>query len=145
MGVLFDRTMVILQAGLGVRRHQQSVTAGNIANVDTPGFRARQADFSAAMERVQSRLSVTSLRRTAEGHMRGGAAAAEPLKPGTILPEYDLDPDITLSDQPVRADGNNVSLEAEMARLAANAAEFRALTAVTRKKFGMMKYALDKS
>jgi flagellar basal body rod protein FlgB len=67
------------------------------------------------------------------------------LKPGTILPEYDLDPDITLSDQPVRADGNNVSLEAEMARLAANAAEFRALTAVTRKKFGMMKYALDKS
>jgi len=145
MSVLFDGTMVMLQSGLGVRRHQQSVTASNIANADTPGYRARKADFSEALSRIQNRLSNKSLRRTEGGHMRGGAAAAEPLEAGSVLAEYELDPDVTISDAPVRADGNNVMLEDEMARLAANGAEFRALTAVTRKKFGVMKYALEKS
>lgn len=146
MSVLFDKTMVMLQAGLTTRRHQQSVTASNIANADTPGYRARRADFSDALSRAQERVGPRGLERTDARHLRGDASSAQPLEPGS-MPEMEpeLVPEVRLSDAPVRADGNNVDLESEMARLAANATEYQAMATITRKKFGLMKYVVERS
>jgi flagellar basal-body rod protein FlgB len=146
MSILFDKTMMMLQTGLGVRRHQQAVTSSNIANADTPGYRARKADFSAALDRAQDRMGSHGIERTNARHLRGDSASAQPLAAGSILSEdTGLQPDVRLSEAPVRQDGNNVDLEHEMSFLAANGAEYQALATITRKKFGLMKYAVDKS
>lgn len=147
MSVLFDKTMMMLQTGLGVRRHQQGVTASNIANADTPNYRARRADFTDVLARAQDRVGPQHLERTNAHHLRGDTDSAQPLAPGSAGPSMnpEITPEVTLSDSPVRADGNNVDLETEMAFLAANATEYQALATITRKKFGLMKYAVDKS
>lgn len=76
---------------------QQAVTAANIANADTPGFRARTIDgFSDLVERDGSR----ALRATRPGHLsRSGTSGQAKLRDagGQAAPN-----------------GNTVSLEREM-------------------------------
>lgn len=60
--------------------NRQLVTASNIANADTPGFRALEAEpFSTFLDAAPLRLSTTS-----PGHMQltGGAASASHQRPG---------------------------------------------------------------
>ena len=135
MSILFDKTLGLLQAGMTVRRTHQSVTAGNIANADTPGYRAHRADFGDVLARARHRVDGPQMDRTHPAHMDTSGKTGE----------VTLDPETKLDDRPTRTDGNNVDLETEMAFLAANAAEFQALATVTRKKFAMMKYALDRN
>lgn len=46
----FDSTFSPLAQALHVRAYRQEVLAGNIANADTPGYRARDLDFHRALE-----------------------------------------------------------------------------------------------
>lgn len=78
---------------------RQSVIASNIANADTPGYRAR--DLSPFAETFQS-LGSTDLRQTRHGHLSsaGGSAFWRSIDAGgTPLPN-----------------GNTVSLEDEMVK-----------------------------
>ncbi len=145
MSILFDKTMMMLQTGLGVRRHQQAVTASNIANADTPNYRARRADFSDVLSRAQDRVGPGGVERTHARHLRGDTASAQPAEAGSAPMNPEMTPEVHLSTAPVRQDGNNVDLEQEMSFLAANGADYQALATITRKKFGLMKYAVDKS
>ncbi len=106
----------ILQMAQASARHagkRQALTARNIANADTPGYRARDIeDFSA-----QLRDQPTTLRTTRSGHfgaMNGESARRhrEFEAPGQVNPN-----------------GNSVSLEEEMVRsVAAERQHRRALT-----------------
>ena len=64
MSILFDKTLGLLQAGMTVRRTHQSVTAGNIANADTPGYRAHRADFGDVLARARHRVDGPQMDRT---------------------------------------------------------------------------------
>ncbi len=60
------------QKALGLRAARQELLSGNIANADTPGFKARDFDFAKAMQNVQSpqRVQHSSLATTAPGYGR---------------------------------------------------------------------------
>ena len=130
--LLFDHTLTSLHRGLNARQERQSIVAANVANVDTPGYKARALHFEAALQRANAvatgsgeRLAVTQ-----EGHL---PVAGDPAPPRTH---------VTVSEADGRVDGNNVSLEREMATLAQNGIEFNALSTLTRKRLGLMRYAL---
>ena len=84
--------------------NRQMVTASNIANADTPGFRAREAEpFSAYLDAAPLRFSATS-----PGHLQlsGSAAGASRQR---------------LSESWDQAhSGNNVSIEKELMTASSN-------------------------
>lgn len=124
--MIFDRTMSIMQGGMAVRRHGQAVSAGNIANADTPGFQARRLDFGDTLQKAR------------QGHPDQLSAARLARIEAPV-------PDVLLSQEPGRQDGNNVNLEEEMVGLNANTMEYEALAGLMRRKLGMLRFAIDNS
>ncbi len=49
MAISFDKAFGIHQYTIGARSARAEVLAANIANADTPGYKARDLDFSSAL------------------------------------------------------------------------------------------------
>ena len=62
---LTDRTMAVLQKSLDLRAEKQQVIAGNIANVDTPGYSARKMNFEESL-----RKAIDTPEMDGRGHQR---------------------------------------------------------------------------
>ncbi|GAL14336.1 flagellar basal-body rod protein FlgB [Vibrio astriarenae] len=56
MTISFDSALGVHPHALNLRAERSKVIAGNLANVDTPGFKARDYDFQAALAEVESRV-----------------------------------------------------------------------------------------
>ncbi len=57
------------EAALGLRSQRQAVLASNIANADTPNYKARDIDFNSALQAALDNASPTAtLRTTAAKH-----------------------------------------------------------------------------
>jgi flagellar basal-body rod protein FlgB len=94
---------------------RQKVLAGNIANADTPGFKARDFDFSAALAQARGEA--------------GGAAvtSARHLRSTTVVQTSGGEPRLQWrqAEQPA-LDGNTVDLDRERAAFADNALRYEA-------------------
>ncbi len=90
---------------LSLLAQRQKVLAGNIANADTPGFKARDFDFSAALAEAR-----------AQGSGPGAASNTEMPQPKLMWRE---------AEQP-SMDGNTVDLDRERANFADNALRYEA-------------------
>lgn len=126
----------------GIRRQMQTlaerqrVISQNIANSETPGYKARavsDADFS-DLVRSNGSISVAKPRVELTGAMKG-LGAVQPLGNGIML-----DRDISET----KPDGNNVTLEDQLLNLGEVQAEFAAMTNLYRKQVQMLKTALGK-
>jgi len=116
-----------LTQALEYHRERHNVVASNIANVETPGF--RPVDILRDSEVEQGRT--LPLARTEKSHLN--PASAGPGLEGVHRVE-----DTTA---PVGADGNSVSLEREMSKLAANDLRYQAAARFISKHLGMLRYA----
>ncbi len=97
-----------------VRRQQ--ILAANLANLDTPGYRARDTVFE---ERLTAHLE--------RAGWKGQAVFEEQV--------------ITDDDEAPDQDGNTVSLERQLAKLNANALRFGALSEILNRRIGLLRYA----
>jgi len=112
---MFDSAFAPLAQALRVRAERQQVLASNIANVDTPGYRARDIDFRAAMEaELGGGTGALPLRRTEPRQLPAGTS--DPLAPFIGY----------RTGQPMGIDGNNVTLSREESRFTNNALAYRA-------------------
>jgi flagellar basal-body rod protein FlgB len=115
---------------LRVRDQRQQVLASNIANADTPNFKARDVDFKTALQgalQAAPAAGGTALATTAPGHLAGA--------PG-LAAEAGL-----LYRTPAQGsiDGNTVDLDAERAAFADNAIHYEFnLTRLSQQIKGMM-------
>ena len=111
------------QAALGLRAQRQQILAGNIANADTPNYKARDFDFSTALkEAVAGRASGggISLAATSSRHLQGTADSS-----GSARLLY-------RTPAQASADGNTVEMDAERAKFSENAIQYEAgLTFIT--------------
>lgn len=100
------------EAALRVRAYRQQLIASNIANADTPGYKAVDIDFAEALRVARSIANTPpfSLATTTSSHIQGQAQ--------TNLPPYPLK--YHFPTQP-SADGNTVEMDAERAKFAENA------------------------
>ncbi|WP_298927242.1 flagellar basal body rod protein FlgB [uncultured Ramlibacter sp.] len=99
---------------LNLLSQRQKVLAGNVANADTPGFKARDFDFSAAL--AQARGQGIAPQVTSTRHLGGPSASGE-------TDEARLQ--YRASEQP-SLDGNTVDLDRERANFADNAMRYEA-------------------
>ena len=75
MAISFDKAFGIHQYTLGARSQRAEVLAENIANADTPGYKARDVDFSALLGQAQSGQNASvNLSRTDESHIAGSSS-----------------------------------------------------------------------
>lgn len=121
-----DELLQFHQQALQVREYRQQVLASNIANADTPNYKARDVDFNAALQAVMTRSGQTeavqngaasSLVTTAANHMPG-TARAETGAGGTPL--------LYRAQVQGSADGNTVDMDTERAQFADNAIRYEA-------------------
>lgn len=107
----FSNALGIHERALHLRTQRAELLANNLANTDTPGFKARDVDFAAALKSAQTTASAPH--RTHGRHMALGAAAGG----AELLYRVPNQPSI---------DGNTVEEHQEMARFAKNAMDYEA-------------------
>ena len=110
-----DDALRFHQTALNLRAHRQQLLAGNIANADTPNFKARDIDFSSALQGALSAHSGNfGLMVTSARHL---GSSAESLAGPRVLYRTPHQPSL---------DGNTVDMDVERAQFADNAIHFEA-------------------
>jgi flagellar basal-body rod protein FlgB len=113
MAISFNSALGIHEQALYLRAERSEVLGNNLANVDTPNFKARDVDFSALLDQAGAQQGIGKPQRTDARHMTLDANAGD----GDLL--------YTVPGQP-SIDGNTVEEHREMARFAKNSMDFEA-------------------
>ena len=127
----FDPVIGALNTALNLRLVNQNVISGNIANADTPGFKAKKVEFESALRDAIGVGDQLPLERTNGNHISHQSSDA-------VQPAIFEDPNGIES-----LDGNTVDRAAEMSRMAENQILYDAATEMLKKKLGMLKYAIS--
>ncbi|MEQ4616789.1 MAG: flagellar basal body rod protein FlgB [Corticimicrobacter sp.] len=105
------------QKAIGLRAERQEVLSSNIANADTPGYKARDFSFGDAMQQAMEgsrRLPDVSLALTSSRHIPAKAHSAG--GPETLLYRQPLQPSL---------DGNTVDMDVERVQFADNTLRYQ--------------------
>lgn len=118
---LFDRTIDTLSKSLDLHLLRHSVISDNIANVETPGFKARRADFEQELQQ-----------------------AVDATETGALGPDIrEVQANIIQDPSSERGqDLNTVDMDREMAAMTKNDVQYSAATQMINKKFFFLKYAI---
>jgi len=68
---MIDSVFGVHEKALGMRNERLTVLAKNIANAETPNYKARDIDFRAALTQASSSQEGAQLRATQANHMTG--------------------------------------------------------------------------
>jgi flagellar basal-body rod protein FlgB len=128
-----DKTLQALETALKFRELRQELITSNIANAETPGYKAKRLDFEGALARALDVDGQMEMNAADDNHFDVGSGGFDNLEP-----EIYEDPNGIVSD-----DGNTVDREAEMARMAENKVVYDALVQLVNKKLALKKYLLN--
>ncbi len=115
-------TLDTLQASLTFHRERHTVLAGNIANLDTPGYKPLDLQRTTPLDGTQ--LAVT-----ADGHIASGPSSSG------VVQEF------TDASQLQGPDGNAVELERELAKIDANRARYATAAELVSRRIALLRYA----
>ncbi|MEZ4365298.1 MAG: hypothetical protein R2939_03300 [Kofleriaceae bacterium] len=110
-----------LEAAMSFHRERHTVLAGNVANLDTPGFRPMDLERAVGPTTVPAAV-------THAAHVAGPAEAAYAVS---------FDDGGALSNP----DGNAVSLERELAKIDANRTRYATTAELTSRRLALLRYA----
>lgn len=112
-----DDALRFSELNLRLRAERQQLLASNIANADTPNFKARDIDFNKALEMAMSGSSSSSLSGTAPGHIKSGQSVSASISGAPLLYRKPTQGSI---------DGNTVDMDVERNQFADNAIRYEA-------------------
>ena len=125
--LLFDSLHQGLQRVLDLRQAQHNLTAANIANADTPGYKAKVIPFDKVLEAAVA--GEEGMLGTDARHLSGAAT-----DPTQVEVEE-------LEAPPWALDGNSVVAEREAARLAENAMLYTGVSQGITRRLALLRYA----
>lgn len=134
---MIDRLSAALnfdREALDLRNQRQQVLANNIANADTPNYKARDFDFSRALAQATARTAAQSsiaLATTSSRHL----SAKSGITSGADLL-------YRMPDQP-SLDGNTVSMDQERTRFTDNAVRYQAALTLLNSRIRGLKSAMQ--
>ena len=135
MGITDLPILSMLRTRLEWGQERSRVLAENVANADTPNFRARDLaplKFDEAARMAAGSLTNVSLARTEAGHIAGKLGSDSEFE-SKINGKYGVVPT-----------GNGVNLEQEMMKVAANQMDYQAVTTLYARSLDLFKTALGK-
>lgn len=114
MAFSINQAFGIFPQALQLESKRAELLASNIANADTPGYKARDINFKAALQAAQGQGGSLPLTRTSPEHMEpAGSSATNP----PVLYQQPLQPSL---------DGNTVDLQRNQAAYGENALRYQA-------------------
>lgn len=120
--MIFDRTVQLMQDRLNLSSLNQKVISGNLANLNTPGYSAKETSFEQvlreSLEEVGPRLTLSDPRHVDPGDAGAAMHSIELIETGPV------------------------DLDAEMMKLSRNSMEYQFIVTMLNKKFSMMKHAI---
>jgi len=105
---------------------KQVVASGNLANLDTPGYRTREVDFEQVLAREVGKATLAGT---------NAAHAAGPTSDGVAVKE--------VGGLQSRRDGNNVQLDRELLQMTKAAGDFSKAQTALSAKFRLIRYAIN--
>lgn len=129
VAISLDKLVGFHHKALQIRNDRMEVIAGNLANANTPGYKARDIDFKAAMQSAQAERS-HSLSRTHEKHFDVQVRQTGELK-------------YRVPAQPDTGDGNTVDVQTERNHFLENGMRYQAGIEFLSGKFKGMKKAIS--
>lgn len=138
-----DQLLDFNAAALRIRAHRQEILAANIANVDTPNFKARDIDFRSAMQKaLESNAEVSAkkngapqLNTTSPLHLKG-----EGIADSGAVDSSDLLYRSVVQDS---ADGNTVDVDVERSAFVNNSLRYEASVMMINARLKEMNLALQ--
>jgi len=130
MAINFDKALGIYEDTLLIREKRAEILSQNLANADTPGYKARDLDFKSLINQALEMKSAPNMNRTSAGHMSTAEALASD---SSLLYRTPMQPSI---------DGNTVDTDIEMAQFAKNTMDFQASLTFLQSRFRGLKGAL---
>ena len=131
-----DNYLRFNETALSLRAQRQELIASNIANADTPNFKARDIDFASAMQGALAKANPAAanpLAATSKGHIQPAADGKALLNgnPGT--------PVLYRGVVQGAVDGNTVDMDVERNQFADNAPRYEAgITMINHQIRGLM-------
>jgi flagellar basal-body rod protein FlgB len=111
-----DDALRFQQTALSLRAARQELLASNIANADTPNYKARDVDFASALQNALSGISPKlPVANTSSAHLEGSAGGSIMNTP--VMYRRPMQPS---------ADGNTVEMDVERAQFGDNALRYEA-------------------
>jgi flagellar basal-body rod protein FlgB len=126
IGGIFDNTIQTLERSLDIRARKHEVIVSNIANVDTPNYKAFELIVEDELANMESNKDLNNLTKTHPLHM----SAKSKNNDNFTISRLQLSDEVSL-----RGDGNTVNMEKEMAELAENNIMYRTSADILSQKF----------
>ena len=127
-----EQHVSVYSQALNLRTQRHQVLASNIANADTPNYKARDFNFTTAMQNALSgraQAGGIALVTTSAGHISGGSGS------GAGQLQY-------RKETQSAVDGNTVDMDVERAQITDNAMQYQILTQLIGDKFKGIRSAL---
>lgn len=127
-----QRNVEVYSQALNLRVQRHQLLASNIANADTPNYKARDFDFSSAMQHALGGRAGEfdlNMARTAKGHLAGSGGAG-------VHVQYRTEGQSSV-------DGNTVNMDVERNQIADNAIQYQILTQLIGDKFKGLRTAMS--
>jgi flagellar basal-body rod protein FlgB len=134
---IFGSVVQGLGTALELLQARHRVLAENVANAETPGYRARDLDFQDALG--DAFTSASSAVRTSATSAGGAPAPTAESTAGRVVT---LEP-VVDRDAVIKIDRNSVDLDTEMARLSENAFRIVALSQILARRYDGLKRIID--
>ena len=121
-----DAALQFQQQALSLRAKRQELLASNIANADTPNYKARDIDFAQALQQAQGGQAdrAVKMAKTSTAHL--GASTGEML--GGVAVQY-------RNTQQGNIDGNTVDMDVERNQFLDNALRYEAGVTILNAQF----------
>ena len=129
MAINFDNALGVHQYSLGVRAQRAEVISSNIANANTPHYKAQDVNFASAMQAASSHQKGLSMSQTTEKHFDLTALSQQHVQ-------------YRMPNQADTGDGNTVDTQKEQAAFMQNALEYQMSLGFLEGKFNGMRKAL---
>lgn len=128
MAISLERLASFHHNVLKVRSDRLELIAGNLANANTPGYKARDLDFNLALKRASS--GQKGLATTHQKHIDATPSIAPEIK-------------FRVPDQPDTGDGNTVDMQVERNKFLETSMRFEASLMFLNGRFSGLKKALS--
>lgn len=131
-----EQDLSFFRTAFGLRGYRQEMLASNIANADTPNYKARDIDFRSAFSaalgrRAGDRLGPLAMEQTSQGHLAGQRAA-----PHAVAAQF-------RAEYQGAVDGNTVNMDVERSAFAENALQVEAMIAFVNGRFRTLQTAIQ--
>jgi flagellar basal-body rod protein FlgB len=128
--VLFGGSLDMAAKALNLRAKRHEMIVSNLANADTPGYKAFDLMVEASMQQQSNSGDHLRVEKTHPDHMPAARVTGTAPAPKIVrLPQQDN----------LRGDGNTVDMDREMANLSSNQLLYRASAQIVAKDFQLLK------